>query len=212
MKYISISIDKTGPTPELFDTLGVCAIIDDLESPKPLEELKTFECILSHNDGLRIHIPHSLRHFETLKKLDQYMMLVSTDKIKADFYKAENKILSPKEFFSVFNLWIKREYFPNDKQDLTKPSMVEVNIAGKGFPFADGAFLEKLPDSNLIKYDKMCCLDPSIFYIRKDKDSKIPDLKTCLEREGIYNSEIEYNAKQKAWSIIQLIRANNKTK
>lgn len=79
--------------------------------------------------------------------------------------------------------------------------------AGKNFSGFDRQFLNQLPhvhdvlDTWLIHRT----LDPSLYYFDENIDSKLPDLKQCLQRAKIHKF-VAHNAVEDAEDVIRLLR------
>lgn len=79
--------------------------------------------------------------------------------------------------------------------------------AGKNFSGFDRQFLNNIPGVKdiLDKWLIHRTIDPSLYYFDENVDSKLPDLKQCLQRANI-NKSVAHNAIEDAEDVIRLLR------
>jgi oligoribonuclease (3'-5' exoribonuclease) len=79
--------------------------------------------------------------------------------------------------------------------------------AGKNFSGFDRQFLNQIPGVKdiLDKWFIHRTMDPALYYFDENVDSKLPDLKQCLQRANIDKS-VAHNAVEDAEDVIRLLR------
>jgi len=157
MKYISLDLETGGLNPNQHPILEVGAVIEDTVNFKPLVELPTFHCMISHDQITGSAYALQL-NYRILKELAK-----PTGNIK---------ILKSHEVGLCFYNWLKENGFESDENNL-----LTINVAGKNFSQFDMKFLEKLPKFfDRLKF-KQRVIDPAILFMDWKKDDCLPSLK-----------------------------------
>jgi len=194
-RYVSIDIETTGLDPDTCQVLEIGAVIDDWETP--VAGLPIFHCFIQHEEyrGQPYALFRNSRIFEILASGDY---VESSRRVHSFGIDRTNYFLKPKEVAKRFQEWLKENKIPDNDR---------ITVAGKNFGSFDLQFLKRLPESDLlISRIRHRNIDPAIFYWNPEIDgSKLPDLKTCLERAGI-ESTVRHEAVDDARQVIKLIR------
>jgi len=197
VKYLSVDIETTGADPNYCDIIEFAAVADDLKNPLPLEQLKTFQTYLLKERytgepyalAIHAHIFHKIAHWH-----ENEINITKQEALMDNFY--------------TF-LTTQLDYKPD------KFGRIHVNGAGKNFSSFDFRFLEKLPNSHLVKF-RHRVLDPAILYLCPE-DEELQSTKVCMQRAGfdwnliakIINkpaNECEHTALGDAFAVVELIR------
>lgn len=207
MKYVSIDIETTGLDPEKNQIVEVGAVLDEIGSTTPIEELPKFRAVLIHEEmamGAYCANLHKDLWTEILKvqklntpAIDKHWFIVGKLPGKESTY-----YCLPKHFETLFNEWL-RTVCPSFIIDDDK-LIVKINISGKNAGTFDIPFLEALPGwQGLVKFHRRV-LDPASHCIQPD-DEHIPDLQECLRRCG-FEDTVKHTAVDDAIDIIRVIR------
>lgn len=195
MKYLSIDIETTGLEPESCDVLQFAAVLDDLRDPKPVEALPRMEAIFLKRSGYSGH-PFALSmHSSLFKRIDAAIKrnLETCSETGVRFMEIE----SLPQALHVFLLQNGFEPAQNGK--------IYVNVAGKNLGQFDLPFLNaKVADWGAVKFLSRV-IDPAILYFDVERDSSMPDMKTCSQRAGL-GDEVAHTATEDALLVVKLIR------
>lgn len=181
MRVVSLDLETTSTDPEWGQIIEMGAVIDDLNDPKPFEQIPKFHCYVVHEKYTGSSVALSMNS-TILKKI--------AEKQVGYYYFTIDEIVS------VFNEWLKENYpgYPEEK----------VNFAGKNFALFDLQFLKKLEGwDDEIKY-RYRILEPAMLFLKKN-DKHLPDSQECLNRSGI-GGEVSHTALQDAMDVIKQLR------
>lgn len=189
MKYLSIDIETLGLDHYKHDIIEFGAVYDDLNNPKPLDQLPRFHRYIYRTSGTYSGDPYAMSMHGTILK-----RIANRD---TNYKYCLRRTLSM-DFFS----WLNSEvHWPKDSK-----GMLKLNVAGKNFGAFDMRFLS-LPEyewkSNFIIWPHRF-IDPTMLYYEHG-DSELPSSKVCLERAGL-NNEVAHTAVDDALMVIQLLR------
>lgn len=187
MKYLAVDVETTGLDPKTHQILEIAAIADDLEDPRPLEELPSFHCLVRH-ETLLFERPALVMNLDLVRQVYE-----GPDDIRVPSLlpgvAARSFVEFCSENFSV----------PAD------PPAKQIILAGKNVQKFDKPFLEQFltykPDS-LFHHR---AIDPANFYLAPG-DQVMPGLKLCLERAGKPEVELKHRAFGDTVHVIHLIR------
>lgn len=192
MIYASIDIETSGIDPNTHKILELCAIIDDLEHPKPLGELPTFHCYVQHTGTIPFQIPAAVINYKLLKLIMRIEKSKST--MKESMLRPENQVYDDLRYFFL------EEGF-GDREHGVDPS---ITVAGKNIAGFDIPFISALPKGvGRIKF-RHRVLDVGPLYMTP-VDFVVPDLTECARRAGI-QWQSKHSAKDDAQLVIQLVR------
>lgn len=186
---VSIDIETTGLDPSYCQILEFGAVIDDLQNPKPIDDLPKFHCYVDHAvmTGEPYALAMNAKIIERIaKKTTPYTYLKPAD-IHPQFH----------AFLVKYGC-----------QSGTRWS-IKVNVAGKNFAAFDKRFIEKIWPSNPAVAFNHRILDPAMLYFDPSKDEAPPSLSVCLERAGI-NKTVSHTAVEDALDVLVLIRKHYK--
>ena len=183
MKYVSADLETLGLDHEWCDIVEFGAVLDDLENPKPLEELPRFHAYIYKKQYKGEPYAMSM-HAEILKRIA---------KREPDY-----NYLSPTQLGSTF-----KKFLLENGYEL-KRDRVSINIAGKNFMGFDAKFLDFHTDFRKHVNIRSRTLDPGILYYEKG-DEVLPSLQECLNRAGIEGT-VEHTAVEDSIDVIKLIR------
>lgn len=176
MKYVSIDIETTGLDPGRDQVLQIAMIVDDLEKPKPRDELPFINRYISHprycGNAFALHLNRELL----------YILAKGTNKeimTAADFEHAENDL----------HLFL-HKHFGNER----------ITVAGKNAANFDIPFLPKALQARF----RHRVLDPGSMFV-ENTDKEVPNLETCLKRAGL-PTEVTHDAYEDAMQVVELIR------
>lgn len=182
-KFVSIDIETTGSDFETCDVIEIGAVIDDwLE---PLDQPPTFHCYIDRHSfkgqtyALSMH-PTIFRRIATKEEGFTY--------------------LYPNEATKRLSEWMRNKGAYEVEDGFTR----RANVAGKNFAMFDDRFLKKLDKHHYLRY-RHRVIDPAMMYWDPFTDSKLPDLKTCMERAGI-DGEVAHTALEDAIVVTKLIQ------
>lgn len=194
MKYISIDIETTGLNFKKCDIIQFAAVMDDLDDPKPVEELPKFTAYLTADRykgetyALSMHGAIFLKIANAMKNKTTY------DEVEGAHY------LRLLDLPFAFRNFLTTNGMPENP----KTGSISLTIAGKNAGMFDLPFLKKKIKDWQGVYFKHRVLDPASLYFQLgDKD--LPDLKKCKERAGI-EGEVSHTAFEDAIDVIKLIR------
>jgi len=176
-----------GLNPDTCDILEMGAVLDDLNDPKPLEELPRFHCyFLPMNEGGTFRgEPYALHmHPKIFLRIDKR-------EPPYNYY-------SPRKMGNHF----KKFLLENDYME--ERGKVYINVAGKNFGNCDLNFLNKQTDLERHVHIRHTILDPAILYVTK-ADRQLPGLATCLARAG-FDANVAHTAVEDALDVVKLMR------
>lgn len=193
MIICSIDIETTGFNHQDCDIIQFAAVIDDLSKNQDLESLPKFEAIFLKNNYSGNPFALAM-HTELFKQIDFANKNNLEEGPNGVKYMALEDLPSALEFFLSKN-GIKQE----------KNGKVYVNVAGKNAGSFDIPFLQaKIKNwGNIYFLNRV--IDPAILYFEVGKDTKLPDMKTCMERAGL-QGEVTHTALDDAMLVIKLLR------
>jgi hypothetical protein len=211
MKYVSIDIETTGLDPATNQIVEIGAVIDELGSTEPHNNLPKFRAVLIH-EHMMIGSYCAYLHRILWKEIGIALRMYG-DQIKEEGYYFEPTsgvyYLVPEKFEWVFHRWLNDmmglgiEYFSDTGEPLHGDT-IKINVAGKNPGSFDIPFIEALPGwQGLVKFRRRV-LDPASYFIREG-DEHIPDLQECLKRMGVTKT-VSHTAVDDALDIVNLIR------
>ena len=193
MKIVSLDIETTGLDPEKDDIVEFGAVLDDLGSIRPIDQLPRFQCYF-YKDKFS-GSPYALSmHPKIFRKIADYMSAgYLTGKNVGDdrFYQADS-----------FGAFFKDFLVANGYEK--KLGQITINAAGKNFGAFDLQFLKHKTDLLTHVNVRHRIIDPSILFI-EDGDESLPSTEVCKKRAGI-SGEVAHNAIDDALDVIRLIR------
>jgi len=189
MKYVSIDLEMTGLNPDTCDILEMGAVLDDLNDPKPLDELPRFHCYFlpTREGGTFSGEPYALQMHPKI--------FLRIDKREEPYL-----YLSPKKMGYSFKQFL----LSNGYGDDVYHSKVYINAAGKNFANCDLNFLNKQTDLEKHVHIRHTILDPGPMFVTKE-DRSIPGLGTCLARAG-FDANVAHTAVEDAVDVVKVIR------
>lgn len=211
MKYVSLDIETTGLDKNKNQIVEVGAVLDEIGSTTPIEELPKFRAVLLHDEmvmGAYCANLHRDLWAEILEAQDRYRHPIEKYGFVTGMLSGREHTYycKPEEFEGLFYSWVSKNYmrpFPSDNMS-DIPEVIKINIAGKNPGTFDIPFLEALPGwQGLVKFQRRV-LDPASHFIRLD-DEHIPDLQECLKRCG-FEGTVSHTAVDDAIDIIRVIR------
>lgn len=204
MKYFSLDIETTGLDENEHQIIELGGVVDDLEDPKPIDELPEFHCYVTHDTYnvseycLGLHSDTGI--FKKLQKRPDDANFVPVEDAAYEMGRFLYQHFVPRAKQESWYLLNSRKKAYMVKEHLP----VRVIAAGKNFGAFDLRFIKQLP--NLDKFVRFHhrILDPGSMYTRPD-DSQIPMLKECLERAG-FDDDVPHHAVEDAKLVVKLIR------
>ena len=191
MKYLSIDIETLGLDHANNDIIEFGAVYDDLNNPKPLEELPRFHrYIYRTNDVYRGSAYAMSMHSAILKKIASRNSKNNTDK----FCLRRTLGIHLRSWFGEIG-WKPDEL-----------GFFKLNVAGKNFGNFDMRFLD-LPEYEWAGhqiYWPHRFIDPTMLYFELG-DAELPSSKVCMERAGI-KGEVAHTSVDDALMVVQLLR------
>lgn len=176
MRYLSIDIETTGLDPNKHQIIEFAAIFEDTSIKTPIENLPYFTSLVKH--------PNYNWSLEAYKMNKEIFEEIATSRARdVDF------------LWSDFMYWVTNV--------IKTPYVDKLIVAGKNFASFDLRFIKRLPGYQSIFHHRS--IDPAIYYLDWEKDTVVPDLKTCLDRAGL-NSNVKHRALGDAMQVIQLLR------
>ena len=226
MKYVSIDIETTGLDTVNDDILSIGAVIEDTNSPKPIEELPKIHIIVTRE---RIRTG-SLFAINLNKQLIEWIVRWNSakngDERKA--IKTESQAIFVEEEYVVeelINFLWKNGIMPEKNTDVLvekmrktpgyaynlKGDLINIygktyfNIAGKNFNGFDIHFLERLPKWKMAIGKRVRVIDPATSFIDWKNDKDLPGLRLCKKRAGLPDI-VSHNAVEDAIDVINVLR------
>lgn len=228
MKYVSLDIETTGLDKNKNQVVEVGAVLDEIGSTIPIEELPKFRAVLLHDEmtmGLYCANLHRdlWAEIQNLPKImgadqlaeDHFLLACVRDKgslfVAAHHLNTTDKVYTqndpwtfycyPEMFETLFNRWLERVW---PEAIIDESLKIKINVAGKNPGSFDIPFLEALPGwQGLVEFRRRV-LDPASHCIQPD-DEHIPDLQECLKRCGLEGT-VSHTAVDDAIDIIRIIR------
>lgn len=203
MKYVSIDLETTGLNPETCQIVEFAAVLDDLENPKPIEQLPKFQAYIV-TDAVAVY--HQLGEVYTGEPYALSMHSAIFRRIakrESGFQYLERDVLM-KEFrkFLVANNWMPKPEI-SGRTDL-EHGKINITAAGKNFGVFDLPFLKKhVWDWDNIQFEHRV-IDPAMFFLTP-QDQKVPDSATCLKRAGL-DDVVAHTALEDALMVVRLVR------
>lgn len=226
MKFISLDIETTGLDKDKHQIVEVGAVLDEVGSTIPIEELPKFRAVLLHGEMLMNDFCANLHRdlwaeIQRILKTRQADQLANDKYLIAAAYEPGIKYVAscnlgttnmeytqedpwtyycyPGMFEVLFNNWLCRVLpLPADTPK------VKINVAGKNPGSFDIPFLEALPMWEGSIDFRRRVLDPASHCIQPG-DEAIPNLQECLKRCGLEGT-VKHTAVEDAIDIVRLIR------
>lgn len=206
MKYVSIDTETTGLDPNRHQILQIAAVIDDLENPKPIDELPRFVRYFHYEE--LVGNPYALQMNGWIMKraceIKRNGKNVTPTYSNIPRWEHKGDVLTVKEALSGdFHKFLSEHYWNDDRY---AKDGKWINVGGKNFGNFDAPFIiANFPKlENVIKW-RSRILDVGPMFL-KATDKCVPDLKTCLERAGI-EKEVTHDACDDALDVIKCVRA-----
>lgn len=214
MKYLSIDIETTGLDPEISDILEIGAVLDDLDSPKPVEDLPYLRIVVVKDrystDAYCADLHHDL--WREIQAVDKTRLkgegwyygrwdcmggkIVEHKDIEQEIHQSH---IVPLTLYSLPDFVIdKINDFVIDKDIEDK-----ITAAGKNFGSFDLQFLKKLHGAENLSFHHRA-FDPGSLYYQKG-DIELPRLDKCLNRAGLVPTKY-HTSLGDAIDVIRLIR------
>lgn len=190
MKYISLDIETTGLDESYCQVLSIGAIIEDTSKELPLKMMPKFHCYIYHDKI--VGQPYALN----LNKNIIEILSKNKPDCMAGYINYNDEIIIAEPTAAV-------HMFMNFLAD-NEINISDFIVAGKNFNAFDKKFLETLPNWKLYFKPHRRVLDPATSLTLKT-DTVPPDLKTCLERVGIFK-EVAHDAVEDAFDVVQVLR------
>jgi len=186
MKFVSIDIETTGLDPETCDIVEVGAVVGDLSSNTPVEELPTFHCYIIKKSysgdpyALSMH-PTIFRRIANVEKPYRY--------------------ITPENFNAHFERFLVDNGFEYGERS----GKVTFTPAGKNFAAFDLQFLNK--HFGFSKYFSSAhrVLDPAMLYFDLSVDTELPNTAECMKRAGM-GGVVAHTAVEDARVVVDLLR------
>jgi oligoribonuclease (3'-5' exoribonuclease) len=185
MKYASLDIETTGDNPSIDQVLQISIVVEDTANQLPIEQLPSFTCIVKHDRycgnafALQLNswiLKEISKAASAEKKQEQYTP-------KYPIYNFPQALEKMAEFLKL--------HFKDEK-----PTVAGKNVAGFDLQFFPND-VRKLFLNRVI--------DPAILFVDWDKDSQLPDLKTCKHRAKL-EEYVSHDALDDARDIIKVVR------
>lgn len=199
MKYVSLDTETTGTNDKIHQVIEIGAVIDDLENPKPLDELPEFHTYVEHEtynvDGYCLGMHSDTGIFD---KLSEY-----------GGEKSEN-VVGEEQAVSDLNSFIRWEL---DLEGWPGRDRGHLNVCCHNFTVFDFRFLRRAIDRHyddqknagtIWDVNRIRPFDPCNFYM-KPSDEKVCGTRTAMERAGI-ESENLHTAVADARDMVRLTR------
>ncbi len=211
MKYISLDIETTGLDPKKNQIVEVGAVLDEIGSTTPIEELPKFRAVLIHDEMVMENYCANLHRdlwVEMAVAVCQYEDTIDMVGFVDDMLpgKEHTYYCRPEVFETLFHNWIGKNYLGPFSAEQMRNNLetIKINVAGKNPGTFDIPFLEALPGwQGLVKFRRRV-LDPASHCIQPD-DEHIPDLQECLKRCGLEGT-VNHTAVNDAIDVIRVIR------
>ena len=203
MKYISIDIETTGLDKDKHQIVEIGAVIDELGSDTPIEDLPKFRAVLIH-DEMQINAFCANLH----RDLWPEILAAQNEKKVGSDTPLEGPPLSwtsyrdPRDAEFALYKWLCLNIIGKKSKPDMQP--IKINVAGKNPAGFDIPFIEAQPNwQGLIKFRRRV-FDPASHYVR-DTDECLPDLQECLNRAG-FAKTVSHTAVDDAMDVVRLIR------
>lgn len=209
MKYVSLDIETTGLDKDKHQIVEVGAVLDEIGSTIPIEELPKFRAVLLHDEMTIDTFCANLHRDLWVEALG--VICTHKEEIDRSGVVIVNTVYYclPTKFEYIFHRWLNDmmdlgiEYYSDNGEPLYGTT-IKINVAGKNPGTFDIPFLEALPGwQGLVKFRRRV-LDPASHCVLPD-DERIPDLQECLKRCG-FESTVKHTAVDDAIDIIKVIR------
>lgn len=206
MRYFSLDIETTGLDENKHQIIELGGVVDDLENPKPIDELPEFHCYVTHDSYnvseycLGLHSDTGI--FKKLQMRPDDANFVPVEDAAREMGRFLYQHFVPEDKLQPWHLLGSKKQAPKVEKNLP----VRVIAAGKNFGAFDLQFIKQLPNLDRFVRFHHRILDPGSMYARLD-DSQIPMLKECLERAG-FDDDVPHHAVEDAKLVVKLIRRN----
>jgi len=198
MKYLSIDIETTGLDRENHKVLSIGAILEDTALKLPFEECPKFHAAILHHEingspyaiNLNKELIEYISRYQDARTPERKLEIQTESGMK--FYHEDEVVEKFFQFLCYCDLVDTKLDDPGllvkvvDGKTYpvltTKMKTVGINVAGKNFGTFDKLFLERLPRWQQAIRIRQRILDPSILYVKWDKDTEVPGLGKCKER------------------------------
>lgn len=199
MKYVSIDLETTGLNPETCQILEFAAVLDDLEDPKPIEQLPKFQAYIVADTIVYTGEPYALSMhstiFRRIAKRESGFQYLGCDVLMKEFRK-----------FLIANNWTPkpaRELSGRTDLEHGKIKITAAAPPGKNFGVFGLPFLKKhVWDWDNVQLYRF--IDPAMFFLTL-QDQEVPDSATCLKRAGL-DDVVAHTAIEDALMVVQLVR------
>lgn len=196
MRYVSIDLETTGLDPDKDDIVEFGAVIDDLEHPKPVEQLPRFHAyVLPHRvDPQYKHLAPAAQVKHARYHGDPYALSMHPTIFRRIAKReAGYNYYEPDVLLNFFNAWL-------SNHGLTE----KIVFAGKNFASFDLQFLKKIPNWYIFDRNHRT-FDPTPLFFKLGEDKVPPSMGVCLKRAG-FPHDVVHTAVEDAISVIRLIR------
>jgi DNA polymerase III epsilon subunit-like protein len=216
MKYLSIDIETTGLDKDKNQILEIGAVLDELGSDTPIEDLPKFRAVLIHKEMQINAFCANLHEALWPEILAAKNWMGCENHVFAHYDKDNGKVresqhnnthyMTPDLLEHHFYKWIDSVLSRNTGTRLLLEK-ITINVAGKNAGSFDIPFIEALPNwQGMIRFRRRV-FDPASHYARPG-DKCLPDLQECLNRAGI-DSTVAHTAVDDALDVVRLIRHNH---
>lgn len=233
MKYVSIDIETTGLDPKRNQIVEIGAVLDEIGSTTPIEDLPKFRAVIIHGEmqmgaycaNLHRNLwPEILAADKNLKEFGEANGLLIghwkdgtlnvldmlSDHVRYTDLEKQTLYLKPFRFEYIFSQWL---MLAIREMGYTGPRLIDsvkINVAGKNPGTFDIPRIESMMKycvgahyEGCVKFHRRV-LDPASHFVQ-ESDEHIPDLQTCLDRAGI-KSTVSHTAVDDALDVVKLIR------
>lgn len=174
-QYVSVDIETTGLDPDTCQVIEFGAVLETGS------ELPSFHAYIVH--PLYQGEPYALSMHPTI-----FRRIATRE--PGFLY------LRPEELGPRFAYWLQEQGLPPGKS---------IQAAGKNFGSFDLQFLKRIHRFEEFVRIAHRSYDPAMLYFQPGVDSKLPDMKTCMQRAGI-EGEVTHTAVEDARLVVQLLR------
>ena len=231
MKYVSIDIETTGLDKDKNQILEVGAVLDELGSDTPVEDLPKFRAVIIH-EQMQINAYCADLHKDLWPEIIAAKLLMKdfggdngvlnayrlsdgggieplrdnfvSDHLRYNDITKETAYSRPFRFEDIFFNWLRCALLNMGESRNRTAEKIEITVAGKNAGSFDVPFIEALPNwQGLVKFRRRT-LDPASHFVI-DSDECLPDLQTCLNRAGIL-STVSHTAVDDAIDVVKLVR------
>ncbi len=186
MRYLSLDLETSGPTPGRHQVLELAAVVEDSRQALPLAELPAFRRVVRHPEYVGTAGALAL-NARLLVELAQ---------------KTPNpELCGPDELLPQLRGFLLAHGFRPDKKDC-----VALTMAGKNIASYDLGFLRALPGWGTLVRAEPAMLDPAAFYLNWRKDSRLPSMSTCKARARFDDHTVAHEALADALDVVRLLR------